>query len=140
MSAIGSTSGRIHSEFVHLLFLQGHRETDRFFTTSGVHLPEHDRDQFDCLRTVFSSQIKSKVGNILTKAETMRIILNLDVAPITSTSHTHPSHSQTSSLLTSSLLTSSLSLGVSVPHTTQCTEAPRFLRYSFRIIRITYSF
>ncbi len=33
---IPSTSGRLHSEFVRLLFLQTHRETDRFFTTSGV--------------------------------------------------------------------------------------------------------
>jgi hypothetical protein len=28
---IPSTSGRLHSEFVRLLFLQDHRETDRFF-------------------------------------------------------------------------------------------------------------
>ena len=32
MSAIASTSGRLHSEFVRLLFLQSHRETDRFFS------------------------------------------------------------------------------------------------------------
>jgi hypothetical protein len=38
MSAIGSTSGRLHIELVRLLFLQDHRETDRFFTTSGVQL------------------------------------------------------------------------------------------------------
>ncbi len=31
MTAIASTSGRLHSEFVRLLFLQAHRETDRFF-------------------------------------------------------------------------------------------------------------
>jgi hypothetical protein len=36
MSDIASTSGRLHSEFVRLLFLQVHRETDRFFTDSGV--------------------------------------------------------------------------------------------------------
>jgi hypothetical protein len=30
MPAIASTSGRLHSEFVRLLFLQAHRETDRF--------------------------------------------------------------------------------------------------------------
>jgi hypothetical protein len=36
MSAIASTSGRLHSEFVRLLFLQAHRETDRFFVASGV--------------------------------------------------------------------------------------------------------
>ena len=36
MTTIGSTSGRLHSEFVRLLFLQDHRETDRFFVVSGV--------------------------------------------------------------------------------------------------------
>ncbi len=35
-----STSGRLHSDFVRLLFLQAHRETDRFFAASGVHLAE----------------------------------------------------------------------------------------------------
>ena len=35
MPAIASTSGRLHSEFIRLvLFLQAHRETDRFFTVS----------------------------------------------------------------------------------------------------------
>ena len=38
MSAIVSTSGRLHGEFVCLLFLQGHRETDRFLVDSGVQL------------------------------------------------------------------------------------------------------
>jgi hypothetical protein len=41
MSDIAGTPGRLHSEFVRLLFLQTHRETDRFFTDSGrsgVHL------------------------------------------------------------------------------------------------------
>jgi hypothetical protein len=38
MSGIVSTSGRLHSEFVLLLFLQTHRETDLFFATSGVQL------------------------------------------------------------------------------------------------------
>ena len=33
---IASTSGRLHSEFIRLLFLQVHRETDRFFADSGV--------------------------------------------------------------------------------------------------------
>ena len=34
MPVIASTSGRLHSEFIRLLFLQSHRETDRFFATS----------------------------------------------------------------------------------------------------------
>jgi hypothetical protein len=36
MTAIVSTSGSLHSEFDRLLFLQDHRETDRFFAPSGV--------------------------------------------------------------------------------------------------------
>jgi hypothetical protein len=31
MPAIAGTSGRLHSEFIRLLFLQAHKETDRFF-------------------------------------------------------------------------------------------------------------
>jgi hypothetical protein len=37
-SPIPSTSGRLHSEYIRLSFLQTHRETDRFCTTSGVQL------------------------------------------------------------------------------------------------------
>ncbi len=111
--AIPSTSTRLHSEFVFLLFLQVHRETDRFFT--GVHLVQHHRDQFHYRRVVFSSQIKSQIGNILAKVTSLQIILNIDYPPVSSRSHTHPSHSKTSCLLTSSL-----SLGVPVPRSTQC--------------------
>ncbi len=66
MFDIASTSGRLHSEFVRLLFLQVHRETDRFFTASGVQSAQFDRDQFHFRRATFSSQIKSKVGLVLT--------------------------------------------------------------------------
>ena len=38
MSVIVSTSCRLHSEFVCLLHLQTHWETDRFFAVSGVDL------------------------------------------------------------------------------------------------------
>ena len=114
MPIIVSTSGRLHSEFVRLLFLQAHRETDRFFAASGVQLAQSTSGQFHYKRAAFSSQLRSKVGNILAKAAALRIILNVDGAPVASRSHTHPSHSQTSRLLTSSL-----SSGVPVPHTTQ---------------------
>ncbi len=56
-------------------------------------------DQFHFRHTVFSSQFKSKVGNILAKAAALRITLNIDGTPIDSKSHTHPSHSQNSRLL-----------------------------------------
>jgi hypothetical protein len=109
---VSSTSGRLHSEFERLLFLQTHRETGRFFATSGVQLAQHDRDQFHYRRAAFSSILKSKCDS---KVEALRITLNIDGAPIVSQTQTHPSHSQTSRLLTSSL-----SLGVPVPRTTQC--------------------
>jgi hypothetical protein len=115
MPAIPSTSGRLHSEFVRLLFLQAHRETDHFFTSSGVLSVQTDRGFFHYHRVTFSTQIKRKVGLVLPKEESVRITFNLDGEPIISTSHTHPSHSQTSRLLTSSL-----SLGIPVPRVTQC--------------------
>jgi hypothetical protein len=107
MPTIASTSGRLHSEFVRLLFLQDHRETDRFFVASGVHLAETQRGMFHFRRAAFSAHLQAKVGNTLVKAAALRINLYIDGAPITSRTHTHPSHSQTSRLLTSSL-----SLGV----------------------------
>jgi hypothetical protein len=115
MSTIASTSGRLHSEFVRLLFLQSNRETDRFFAASGLQLAQNDRGQFHFRRVVFSLHLKERVGNILGKSTVLRITLKLDGAPIVSHTHTHPSHSQISRLFTSSL-----SLGVSVPHATQC--------------------
>jgi hypothetical protein len=113
MPAVASTSGRLHSEFVRLLFLQDHRETDRFFASSGVQLAQHDLGLFHFRRTAFSSHLKNRVVLALAKTAALRITLKLDGSPITSKSHTHPSHSQTSRLLTSSL-----SLGVSVPRET----------------------
>jgi hypothetical protein len=116
MPAMAGTNGRLHSEFIRLLFLQSHRETDRFFSVSGVQLSQSTSGgYFHFHRTAFSSMLKSRVGHILTKAVALRINLNLDGSPITSQSHTRPSHSQTSRLLTSSL-----SLGVPVPRPTQC--------------------
>jgi hypothetical protein len=115
MPAIACTSDRLHSEFVRLLFLQAHRETDRFFAVSGVQSAQSDRGQFHFRRVAFLQQLNSKVGLALGKTTALRINLNLDGEPIASKSHTHPSHSETSRLLTSSL-----SLGVPVPRPTQC--------------------
>ena len=95
MTVITSTSGSLHSEFVLLLFLQAHRETDRFVAASGVELAQSTSGLFHYKRAAFSSQLKSKVGNILAKAAALRIPLNIDGAPVASRSHTHPSHSQT---------------------------------------------
>jgi hypothetical protein len=116
MPAIAGTNGRLHSEFIRLLFLQAHRETDRFFAASGVQSAQSTTSGFfHFRRAAFSSMLKSKCDSILAKASALRVNLNLDGAPIASNSHTHPSHSQSSGLLTSAL-----SLGVPVPRPTQC--------------------
>jgi hypothetical protein len=126
MTAIASTSGRLHSEFIRISFLQAHRETDRFFASSGVLSAQSDRGFFHYHRAAFSSMLKSRVGNILAKVAGSRININLDGSPIAFKSLTHPAHSQTSRLLTSSL-----SLGVPVPRPTRVCEACRFLIFSF---------
>ena len=116
MPAIASTSGRLHSELIRLLFLQAHRETDRCFAASGVQPAQPNSGGiFTYKRAAFLAHHQSKIGSSLSKAAAMRVNLNIDGAPITSRSHTHPSHSQASRLLTSSL-----SLGVPVPRPTQC--------------------
>ena len=98
MPAIARTSGRLHSGFVRLLFLQNHRQTDRFFAASGVQLAQSTSGLFHFRRAAFSSQLKSKVGSTLAKAAALRINLNLDGVPVSSKSHSHPLHSQTSRL------------------------------------------
>ena len=95
MSAIDSTCGRLHCEFVRLLFLQARRETDCFLAASGVELAQTDHH---FRRAAFSSQLKSKVGHILAKAAALRIMLNIDGAPKASKSHSPITHSKLSSI------------------------------------------
>ena len=93
MPVISSTSGRLHSEFIRLLFLQAHRETDRFFAASGVQPAQSTSGGlFHFKRAAFLSQLRSKVGSTLAKAAVLRVNLDIDGAPITSRTHTHPSH------------------------------------------------
>jgi hypothetical protein len=124
-----------HSEFVFLLFLQAHRETDRFFAPSGVQLAQPTSGLFHFRHAAFSSHLKAKVGNILAKAAALRINLNIDGTPIASKSHTHSSHSQTSRLLTSSL-----SLGVTVPRGTSVCETCRFQALVFSLSSYRHSY
>ncbi len=56
MPTIASTSGRLHSEFVRILFLQAHRETDRFFAASGVQLRRHTQ----VARSPFTARFSSR--------------------------------------------------------------------------------
>ncbi len=100
MPAIASTPGRLHSEFIRLLFLQTHLESNRFFATSGFQSAQSNlgSSYSHFRRAAFSSMLKSKCGNILAMSAALRINLDIDGSPIISQSHTHP-HSQTSRTL-----------------------------------------
>ena len=75
MPVIPSTSGRLHSEFVCHLFLQTHPETDLFFAVSGVQFAQSNSGLFHFRRATFSSHLKSKIGNILTKASEVQLFV-----------------------------------------------------------------
>ena len=77
--SVANTSDRLHCELVRILFLQSHRETDRFFAASGVDLEQTHGDFFQCHRTAFYSQLKSEVGSILVQSTVLRINLNMMV-------------------------------------------------------------
>ncbi len=77
---------RLHSEFVRLIFLQGHRETDRFFATSGVQVTPHDSTSPTSVSRRFPHRLNPKSDWPLPD-------LNLYVFHLTYTghlSHLHP--------------------------------------------------
>jgi hypothetical protein len=74
LPAIMSTSNRMHGEFLHLLFLQAHRETGAHFTAAG--LPSQ-RNQSESFRLAFYQGLKSKVGLAAAKTAALRINLNV---------------------------------------------------------------
>jgi len=58
--AIVSTSTRIHGEFVHLLFLQAHRETEVHLTATGMPSQQNISDSFRLCRAAFYQSLKNK--------------------------------------------------------------------------------
>jgi hypothetical protein len=83
MPTIASTSGRLHSEFVRLLFLQAHRETDRFFAASGVQLAHSNSGLLHFRRAALSSQLKAKVGSPSPRLQFYVLIFKNTYSPIT---------------------------------------------------------
>ena len=77
LPAITSTSARMHGEFLRLLFLQAHRETEDYFAFMGTPA-QPDQDQFRFRRAAFHSSLKSKVGLIAAKAAALRINMTRD--------------------------------------------------------------
>ena len=62
LPAIMSTSTRMHGEFLRLVFLQAHRETEAHFTAAGMPSQRNQSDSFRFKRAAFYQSLKSKVG------------------------------------------------------------------------------
>ena len=56
-----STSIRMHGEFLCLLFLQAHRETEAHFTAAGMSSQTNNSEAFRFKRAAFYNGLKSKV-------------------------------------------------------------------------------
>jgi hypothetical protein len=69
LPAITSTSTRMHGEFLRLLFLQAHRETEAPFTATGMPSQRNQSDSFRFKRAAFYQSLKSKVGLAAAKAD-----------------------------------------------------------------------
>ena len=73
-----STSTSMHGEFLRLLFLQAHRETEAHFTAAGMSSQRNQLDSFRFKRAVFYQSLKSKVGLAAAKVAALRINLNVE--------------------------------------------------------------
>ena len=75
---IVSTSTRMHGEFLRLLVLQAHRETEAHFTATGMSSQHNQSDSFRLKRAAFYQSLKSKVGLAAAKAAALRINVNVE--------------------------------------------------------------
>jgi hypothetical protein len=77
LPAIVSTSTRMHGEFLHLLFLQAHRETEAHLTAAAMSSQRTQSDSFRFKRAAFYQSLKSKV--VLAAAKPAALMINLNV-------------------------------------------------------------
>ena len=74
-----STSTRMHGEFLRLLFLQAHRETEAHFiatNSTGMSSQNINPEALRFKRAAFYNGLKSKVGLAAAKAAALRVNLN----------------------------------------------------------------
>ena len=70
MLAIASTTGRLHAEFLRLLFWHAHREREKLLKLTGQ-LAQPNQDAVFSQRAGFFNSFKSKVGHIMAKASAL---------------------------------------------------------------------
>ena len=113
LPAIVSTSTRMHGEFLRLLFLQAHRETEAHFTAAGMSSQRNQSDSFRFKRAAFYNGLKSKVGLAAAKAAALRVNLNVQGCGIVAP----PMHAPSRTPLLISLL---LSHNLPTPRVHEC--------------------
>jgi hypothetical protein len=91
LPAIVSTSTRMHGEFLRLLFLQAHRETEAHFTAAGMSSQTNNSEALRFKRAAFYNGLKSKVGLAAAKAAALRVNLNVQGCGIVATPMHAPS-------------------------------------------------
>jgi hypothetical protein len=91
LPAIMNTSNRMHVEFLRLLFLQPHRETEAHFTTAGMPTQRNQSESFWVKYAAFYQGLKSKVGLAATKTALLRINLNVQGCSIVASPMHFPS-------------------------------------------------
>ena len=91
LTAIVSTSTRMHGEFLRLLFLQANRETEAHFTAIGMSSQHINKEALQFKRAAFYNGLKSKVGLAAAKAAALRINLNVQSCGIVATPMHTPS-------------------------------------------------
>jgi hypothetical protein len=79
LPAIVSTSTRMHGEFLRLLFLQAHRETEAHFTAIGISSQHINTEALRFKRAAFYNGLKIKIGLAAAKAAALRVNLNVTV-------------------------------------------------------------
>ena len=77
LPAIVSTSTRMHGEFLRLLFLQAHRETEAHFIATGMSSQNIHPEALRFKRAAFYNGLKSTVGLAAAKAAALRVNLNV---------------------------------------------------------------
>jgi hypothetical protein len=80
----------MHGEFLRLLFLQAHRETEAHFTADGMPSQRNQSDSFRFKRSAFYQSLKSKVRLAAAKAAALRINLNVEGCVIVAAQCTLP--------------------------------------------------
>jgi hypothetical protein len=78
LPAIVSTSTHMHGEFLRLLFLQAHHETEAHVTAAGMSSQRNHSDSFRFKRAIFYQSLKSKVALAAAKVVASRINLNVE--------------------------------------------------------------